>query len=440
MSKTALRIWSISVALALTAVPVRTQGPATILTGLTVGQALSKLDETLNKAIENAGKEARQTVMVAGQQARLLLETFKQNNLDVLNVAADKLDVQRRHAFEDIRVLVAEFSLNLNATADKMEDISKRIEVAIANFPLTPDTPRLLKYKPVFYAGLNVGDQVTVLIDGSFLARGTPTLVLDAKEYKSQVQTDTNLTFLVPASVFRTNSTTVMYKSFKLTVYGERTSYVFWKQPYPVNCWLLIYALPERIGTYKVEVVKRGTARRTQAKSTPTIETYSASCDGRRDCHQVNAEPDWLIDTQSIGWAQEHNDGGRFEGWRNLSAAGFCADLSAEPHGHLKTPFGCVQGTIGHISGKVKYTEYKDVEADSREAFALTGNRLVWGKDASHTMPDGTRGIIVTLKLFDGREVVYDGPTTGDVVGVEYNTQTRTLILKPKNPDSVLRR
>lgn len=432
---------SLAFALALPPPVTSAQVPGPIVGGLTLGVLIGQLEDALNKAIEQAGKEARQTVMVAGQQARLLLETFKANSRELLDVAFDKLTQAQQKAFTDVRFVIAEFSSSLDASAEKMLDVSKRLEFAIANLPLSPDTPRLLRYSPVYYAGTSVGDKVSLSIDGSFLALGDTTVTLDGTTLRPEQKTDTRLTFLVPGRLLSTTDTIVAYKTLQLTVHRKVKKWLFFDRLEAQNYSLLVYSLPRRLGTYAVTLVRTVMTTKRENRRTPTIETYSGDCDGRRDCHQVNATPGWLIDTSTPSWAGEHSDGGRFEGWKNLSAAGFCVDLFAEPHGHAKVLGQCIKGTIGHISGKVHYTEFKqDVPEDVGEPFGVGDGSLHWGQDRQHQLPIDTKGVTVSLRLFDGRESSYNGSAVGDVLVVEFNSATKTLLLKPKSPDQALRR
>jgi len=419
--------------------PIPPNQVGSIVGGLLVKDIIAQIEGSLQAIIEAAGKEARQTLMTAAQAAILAIQNLKVAYEDSMNKTFDQLTKQQQLAFTNISNIIVSLDNALKQNIKEVEKIAEHIDTAVQRLPFSKNDPRILGYTPVYHVNSKEDLKVSIVVEGSLIAAGSPQLRFGDKVYEQPGKTDFELRFIVPTIQFSSSSTGVATQTATLVVFKKTSRFFRRSRLNPVEYSLVFYSIPEQIGRFSVSVIRSVLGQERVHKRVPPdwFEVYSGDYDSRSASCEVNADAGWAIDTNTVSWHQHHIDNGHYHGIRNLSTAGFFVELSAnakEPHNKL---IGLKTGR-GHISGHVEFDEVREVRREETQML-VNDEALIWGKDSNMILPEDTKGFTVVLRTFTGEAPVFTSVGNHRFLRVDYDAPSRQLTLRPNPVAEALR-
>jgi hypothetical protein len=257
--------------------------------GLLVKDVIAQLEASLNSVIEGAGKEARQTVMLASQQAALAIMNLKAAYSESMNKTFDRLHQTEQDFFSHAGSLIGQLNETLKTNIAAVANVAQQIDVAMRSLPFSNREPRVLRYSPIYYVALGNEPTVPVRVHGSLIGAGKPTLAMGGQTFSPSSKTDVELTFLVPAKHFTPTGSQIQHLSAMLTLF---------KGNKPRSYSLLFYGVPHVLGKFDVTVMRNVISQERRHLRMPKnswIEIYSGDYDPREECFYFSATPGWEI-------------------------------------------------------------------------------------------------------------------------------------------------
>lgn len=255
-------------------------------------------------------------------------------------------------------------------------------------------------------------------------------LAISGETYNPIGNTGDELTFALPKHYFGSTAQKVGFKSLQLSTSYKTGGFLgIGEKITSINYNLVVYVLPNRIGTYLLNVVKKGQRQDRQPVNTQTVRVMAnGSTSDRGECVEIHVDTGWLIDTNTIAWKLHHADTAEFHGFRNVSTSGFCIDLLARGKG----PFN----GRGSISGNASYIKYRMI--DTEEELKPVTDNLEWGKSAEHPLPTDLIRFTLEVDSYDGQRYIANGTKHWEILKVDFDGATKQLIIRPATVDQAV--
>lgn len=428
---------------------------------MTLGQALDRLEETADQILENAGDQARGTVMEVGQQSLNSIAALRAAYSDSLDETFSALSKTERQAFEDVRSSIGQAEDFEGKTTEDLERLEGKMIAALQRLPLVDDIPFVQHTSPSYFV-LDGKGPIRLQVTGFNLAVGDPHLMISGERIDPTDEEDGRLLFLVPQPPQGAleASEGLLADALNATLEGTPLdSLPLWNQP-PVLGELVVYQqtgwwifgeevphtyriaffpVPPVVGAF-VASIKR--EEEIQERVERTTQGYRCESPHGRGSDRVNVSiaptAGWQIDPNSIRWHESYKNHGSHT-MRSSSGSGFTAELSCYGWGQVKK-LGVVidAGNQGVISGHYTYTEFRP----SRQQVVQPIERgiLRWNADvALLDLPDETTSVSVALLPFTGELAVTLGGDRNRWLTVDFDRSTKQAVIHARTAEAALR-
>lgn len=434
-------------------VPVSAQGP---IGALSVGQIIDQLEASAKGILEEAGHQARSTVMEAAQSALMAIGTLRAAYAESLDKTFDEINSSERAAFEDVRALIQQAESGASNITRDLGNISQQLSDAVAQLPGAKRLPIVRSAAPLFFVPKSGAVQVT--LTGTNLEAGDPFLLVGGRRLDPIQKLHTTLTFKVPlflpqqilryeaavrASLLRGDIPLAQLEPqlAQLVVY-EKTSVFFGlggSKLEPQSYSVALFPVPSIAGRYQVIAKRRIENIERAPRRSPGYRCESDNGERTRNVDiQVSSTEGWRIDTTTLRFEASYSNHGN----QNISTAspeGFKSTLSCSGYGRVEA-FGVVidAGSKGVIQGNYVYEEIRVVAGD--ELMVVGEDLLVWDRDVPIlNLPPDTLSVSVVLNTFNGQLQAWTGQGGHRFYSVDYNRVAQTLIIHPKPLDVALK-
>ncbi|WP_296953027.1 hypothetical protein [uncultured Massilia sp.] len=408
--------------------------------------------DNLKRAAQDIIHQLDQTASVNSFQIRQhLLVTISEVEHAALTVQ-DKtfkdLDKQQQALFQGAENTIAAAKAATTAPLDKLGDISKTVENAVARLPLADKSPRIARIRPDHLLAPTGAAPVRLVVEGSFLAYGPARLEMDGQSCTLASQTDAMLAFHCPASTFATvdgfRNVTGSLVVADRKEFWERVKHVFRNYEAKKNYRSLVVAVPPKLGDYALEVGYASDTQEPRAASAP-FESGNPHCVGQRDYslnYAVQNGPAYTILPGSVTFTATSGNGERsMAGPLDFTPKGFRMQATLKNGGDCgpRLPFSSSRAWYdarAWLGGTVAWTEVRTVTAQKVDAAPPTP--LLWGSDVVLDLPERLSYFKLSIRQVDGsKPIVINADNTQRWFKVEKTD--RVLKISPRQVEDALR-
>ena len=164
-----------------------------LLQDMTPRGLLKQAEDSVNKIVDNAGKEARATIMEAAIQMRLLIQSLSLAYADVLDVTFKKIAEERRTIFESSWQSLEKLDLMSRDRTKEVQQIVDTGAAAIRSIPFSDRTPRVIRVEPAYFTEQQIRTGTVVRVTGISLAESNPTLQLAGRTLERNEKLENSL-------------------------------------------------------------------------------------------------------------------------------------------------------------------------------------------------------------------------------------------------------
>ena len=414
-----------------------------IVADQTIGSILKKARDSLNDVVDNAGEEARSTIMVAAQQMILVIESLEVALHDVLDKTFENIAQERRQIINNGFKAIDEIIVGLNDGTKSVEDITALGATAIRDMPGVSNVPRVIRVSPTYVTQSELAQLAPVNFFGLDLATDEPTLSVpgggDARRVK---KIDTELSFEVSGASVDGNAIEKIFMN--LTAYQPRSFLWIFPRPSLEHTFeSLLYVVPDRLGSAQVTWTVPHTRRETKKFRCPAAGSdthrspkYKGNSVGGPTCRVDNG---YTIDRDSFVFHQDEST--HCEGRKSLAdGRNFGYRVQCNAYGRSVYAEGAWRdhGQQGTYRGYVTVEAFKNVNGTKKVEEEPVD--LYWNNDQKFDGPGGATGYTVAIQKFNGDNVVLAGQSTDPWIASQYDDGAKTLVLKPVTIDKALGR
>ena len=295
----------------------------------------------------------------------------------------EELTDQQQELLKNINFTINELEASQGNVLEELEGITDKAIAFAGTLPGSKRIPVVTDASPSYFQ-VSGDEEADIEINGSWLSRGNPTLVLDDTQYQSFEKIDSRLRFKVPFSEY-SDSTKVVHKTLNLRVY--RKSFFFFKKKLPYNIAMSI--LPETFAGYRVDVVVRNQKRDEVARG-ESFSHMNNHCQGAVAMWwTVNPTPGWRINTSTIVHRATHvSTNSYYAGVRSVTETGFQIGGNVVNNGRCLGPIA--RDGRGSLEVEATYNEFRISDVDTPQNSFDTGV-FQWKKDKSIQRPSKER-------------------------------------------------
>jgi hypothetical protein len=430
-------------------IAARAADPLTVFAaGQSVNSIIDQLSGELEERIKQLEGSANKLMMEGRTHAIVMLQNLRLVGDHLLDKTFGQLNDQQKMFFGNIKILLAEWNTNLNATLNRLGDLTADVESAIATIPFADKVPRVLRYEPVYV--LSDEKEKIITVRGSWLGNGDPELKGSEGECIRLSKTEKELRFKCPSETFRNPQQSVNWKTFQLSVFPQQSWWEWAKSqftgvPNRLEYDIAISNIPIKLGDARGMAVIRTTVDESRPRSQPFSHT-NAHCSGATPINWIinaDANDGWQIDTPSISVDVKSKAGsGTSFSVVNVTSASFAINGQVTNSGACgpRIPFSRARAGLdgrGWLTLTVNYSERRYVKKDGEQT--LEPIAVSWGTDPQEfRLPPESIGFTLTLTQIDGRRRAISGSGDYGWVTVEYDIPTRRVFIRPKPLDLAL--
>lgn len=413
-----------------------------IVATATIGGMLDKAESSVNSIVDNAGEEARATIMEAARQMRLLIANMRVAYADSLDQTFESIGSERQKLFQNAWQTIEEIDASAKDSLKQANQIATLGASAIKDLPFSDSSPRVYQVNPLYITKRQIDAKKLLVIQGALLAEGEPSLRMEGDSLQPAQKIDTTLSFLFPTKLpFQKNVNSIVAE---LVTYEQQGWFDrllnrdLKERRYSVP----IFLVPESLGvaqvTWKrqIEYEEEKTLRcPTKGNHTTKSKKFKGSSRSGPNCPLPAG---WTPDPDSLKFVKS-KDTHCEERSGHVDDASFGYRVTCNAYGGSCYAEGafrdhCKRGEYrGHVTLRV-FRPKKKPASQSVEPESVS-----WGKSVEWQGPKDTVGFTLTVKKIDGQErKIVRGSEKDPWFSVSFNDQTKQLVLDPKEVGEAL--
>ncbi len=404
--------------------------------GLSIGVAISKLEQAGKNLIEKAGEEARTTIMVGSQQVQVQIENLKAAYSKSMNETFDKLDITQQRVFTDLDKLINNLNNGLYKTVKEIQVVTDNLDESISRIPFFEKFPRVRKPDKVHFLKLSNEDNVSLPIYGSRLHiygdEYEPFLIVNGEKIKPIQSGSSTLQFNIPLEKFSNPKKKIKTETVDLVVFHKTTKLLVFPNYEERKFKIPLFSLPKVMGTYRIGITEKSKNRKEHSHHTPKPPHHYKCRSGRRSdetCNYPTIVPTGhkLIQSSTVFHVTRREENSPWE-FVNVSDAGFTLKLLA------KTAWSNLARK--NIDGWVSYKTFTMPTVEKKVPNFKTGE-ITWIKDVRIPLTKNTIGFTIEIETLDGYTEIFNSKTENKYFKILDDRTNSQVIIKPMKPASV---
>ena len=422
---------------------------------LTAGVAIAGTESVLRSVIQKAENTGDYLAWKAGIEAKLVIDSWKEANSELLDDALDDLNETQSAFFRrlDTTVKHADVPGQIESLTRVTELLNQTVNDAIfwnqntgvfRHFPSVIH-PEITQNILVTIRGVNL-DKNNPKIE--FNGVSNPLPILDLKRQQ--------VVFELPKGVLKHHNDSIKTVSGVLS-YDKPKKFFEFGETKRIKLPIAFLLLPKKLGSYEVRVFNNSVEKQYKPKELVREFHYSSGALST-DCKSFPQNPgtDHFIDVDSIRvaprWIEEktirlplmnkkHTIPGHWQGewgtngsWsvKTKSKHGFAIEVCARRY--ARGPLG-LDTKPGYKHVLIGWKEYKEIKKSTEEK--IDSNTLTWSNEREVVVPDNSSSPIVEVTLFNvtgTKKILPHG--SSKFLNIDWDGKKR-LILKPKIPSDL---
>ncbi len=416
-----------------------------LATGQAVSTIIGSMEDALQQIIRDLEGAYSRSAFETRSHAIALLQQLQLSSEALVGKTFGELNATQQRFFTDTKLTLDEWHKGNKRALDKLQDVVNDANSVLATLPLSKTWPRVTRYAPTFTVVDPSAKTVAIMVRGSFLGEGDPTLAFGKSICTRDAKTEEALRFTCDRAVLG-NPSKLKAVSGKLTV-EQRPDGFFEtigsfvglgkKRTYDIGISVLPSVLGHFDGVAKASVEKEVTETRTESCS-----RHNGHCEGAYSLNcNITARSGWAIDVNSVSAvATNRSENSRFNGVFDKTTNGFQLRATVRNRGACgpRLPGGARAGVDarGMIALRTTFTE-RQTQATPTETIIPKGT-LQWGQEIAIPLPERVDGVVVNVRRVDGQTQVVTGTATDGWVQAEFRPELRVVVLRARKPEDVL--
>ncbi|MCV9388076.1 hypothetical protein [Reichenbachiella ulvae] len=346
----------------------------------------------------------------------------------------EKLTKEQQDLLTDINNTISQVEQTGQILIQDVDQILNKGVALIGTLPGSKKAPVLTGLSPTYY-GNSENQDVSVRIDGAWLAHKEPYILIDGEEYKPTTKIDSRLEFLLPLDLYN-DSTRINLKTAELIVFKKRL-FGSKEQKYTLG----FYLVPEMMGTFKLLI---------KTNEVDSLYNYRAEKFGHRNRHCQNsrgktwvfnsAGPKWKIDVNSVELSGVHvSRNSTRPNIENKTANGFRVSGEVRNYGSCRRILGeyVYRDARGSVNGTVEWKEFRTIDTLS-ELNEIASGTLYWNTEYGIDLGPNLNSFRLEILQLNGETKIIDENEVEKWFTVKFNRTTNFLQIEPNSLSTAL--
>lgn len=396
-----------------------------------VGNVVGDLTDGLQSTITQLETSATVTSFNVRSDLLVILENVKIMGDELVGKTFNELSSAQKQFFEKTNVLVAETREGVSLTVDKVDGVMASMGEALSRIPGVDGRPFVTKYKPSYF--LKGNENYPILVSGSLVGNGSPTLKFGNIDCQIKTKTERLLEFDCPSHIITNDKNWI---SGELTVTKEKPWYDFFSKDKKYTYVLSVRTIDKNIGEYSLDfyIKENAEVRKSRGQSN---SHRNGHCQGDRAmAWTYNPQGGCKIDMNSVNISHSNSSQSSYGGVHNLTQNGFQVRGTVRNNGTCaprifgQRAFVDGRGSLNVTANWVDVcTEGKEVQQETKTGM------LTWAKQEKFQMPNNTLRFVLTIQQVNGEQIIVKGSEVHKWFKVDFDPQGNIAIFRPKELD-----
>lgn len=405
-----------------------------------MNNVIDKARTAIVSIIEKLDDSVGSATFLTKMQLTNILSELDFRSKEVIGKTFSEVNQSQKVFFSNLVSTINDLNSLGDRVADNADGVLKRSQMLLAMVPFADKEPRLSTQYPKIALDKDIlsNKNIEVSFGGSFLAHGTPQLILEDKKCTVKSSSDFGVKFScdVPDSWFNAPASSQYIRNIDgtLSVALEQN---FWKKltgllhsnidykTYVVN----VSVIPEKFAVITTKLIQTNVVNVFQSRSS-LFDSGARHCvSGSSSITNLSpAAPGWQIDVNSINVLKNScNNGGALA--INVTASGFQVRAWGNNSGSCG-PFGIGKDARGWCNGTVSWKESSPQAAPTE--LSIPPKDVSWGERVVTPLPDRATKIITKIRMFDGKVREYEQTGGNEFFKYTLSPDNSTVSIEPK--------
>ncbi|WBX95225.1 hypothetical protein [Pseudoxanthomonas mexicana] len=427
-SRVLTAFWALMISLAVGIAHVPAANAQVVEAAVATGLLIEQTSEKLGVLMDEATSKGDFLMLRAAQEAIYVLDAFKKSNLDVLDVAFDKIGRERQAVLNQVRQTARDLEAGRVDTLAQLEATSDQMDRLVRDATFKK-TPTIYRYRGGLVIPGETGD-VQLRVSGYKLTTGKPQLFFRGIAYPAAKDAN-SLSFTLPRRLFSADSEVIHSESATLVLFEKGFLWGLWPDT-EVRHDLTFMTLPTRLA--KVTVEFNELVQKPAFYDRPP-EDVSFNHDGSaRKCKHfayvpssANRRFDTSPEFTSVTRGNGNRDGSL--GQVTIRDVGISFEICA------RRPIGARGNGYRHADVRIR-----EVWTETEKQPRASSQTLTWLQDVDVKVPAAKDALIVRVEDFTGakRTVGEAGGNAGRYATVTFDAQSNVVLVQPRVPAELL--
>lgn len=393
------------------------------------------ITSSLNSTIKQLESSATVTTFNARSDLLVVLENVKNVSSALIGKTFSELNNSQKDFFERISKFTKETQDGVEITTERIDGLVNDLGDSLARIPGANRSPYVTKYTPSYFLGSDTPKDI--VIKGTLIGTGKPTLSFGEIKCSKKTQTERELRFECPAEIFPNKE---KWATGSLSVEEGRPWYASFLENKKKYYTISVASIPDKFAefileTYTTEAITRyidraqdnGHMNEHCQGATPVAWTYTPS-------------PGCSIDITSVSAPAGVSSQSTYNGIQSLTGTGFLVT------GVVRNNGSCAPRIFGQRAywdgrGSIGVTaRWKDICTSSEEKpQPVQSGNLSWRSQLSLQLPKNLSKFVLTIKQINGEIHIITGSGSHKWFSTEFDREAKILVVRPTPLELALR-
>lgn len=396
-----------------------TRARGEVISTATTAAAILNIKNLLSGIIDKASNSGDYLMFRLGTEMRISIESWEKANSNLIDKAFSKLEQQQQVFLSGVDSLATKLSNEVEKSFDSIEGLSNQWHNLVSSTPIGDGVPIVSSFSRLFIRPTDLNKRSTINVNGANLGHGKPNLVVPGAKTSLIGNWSTGLSFSIEDLSLNFHESYVSTVHAELILFRPHTNLIKRAigQLEEMKFKLPIMVGPSILGTYDLTISRRELVEKIEPKTEKFLHS-SGSLD--RDCKTFSRGPsvvgrgvrDIRVEVTRRGRESSHK-------LVSQSSQGFSLEICAQRYWIV------AYTGPGDRHVDVSWTEHWKEEETKTEA---RSGSLSWGGIVEQ-LPASTSGFVLKIRPFDGRELIFVGPTKKSFLDVSYDAVNKNLLI-----------
>jgi len=388
------------------------------------GLLIDRIGDELKSLLDEAASKGDFLMMRGAQEALYVLDAFKKSNIELLDVAFDKIGRERQAVLNQVRQTARDLEAGRVDTLARLEATSDQMDRLVRDATFKK-TPTIFRYRGGLVVPGETGD-IQLRIAGHKLTSGKPKLLFRGVEYPAMKDAN-SLRFTLPRRLFVDPTETLRVESATVVMFEQ--GFLWGLGPdTEVRQDLTLVSLPTRLASVTVEYNEL-VPKQAFYDRPPFDESFNHGGSAKRCRHfaYVPATSSRRFDLDPQRTSVTRGNGNRDGSLEKVTIrdVGISFEICA------RKPIGGRGPGFRHATVK-----YREVWTETEKQSRSSTKPLTWLEDVDVKVAAAKESLIVRVEDFTGskRIVGEAGGNAGRYATVVFDAQSNVVLVQARLP------